>query len=110
MRAIARSDSASSWHVLRHACHDKAYIDGKRRLRRRETGCGGQQMLNNRFAREALKQAATQVNQGVRDGARQFIEREVTPLRDRVDELEGRVARLERQLAELLRERDRTGR
>ena len=27
-------------------------------------------MLNNRFAREALKQAATQVNQGVRDGAR----------------------------------------
>ena len=57
-------------------------------------------MLNNRFAREALKQAAT----------RQFIEREVTPLRDRVDELEGRVARLERQLAELMRERDRTGR
>ena len=36
-------------------------------------------MLNNRFAREALKQAATQVNQGVRDGARQFIEREITP-------------------------------
>jgi polyhydroxyalkanoate synthesis regulator phasin len=67
-------------------------------------------MLNNRFAREALKQAATQVNQGVRDSARQFIEREVTPLRDRVDELEGRVARLERQLAELVRERDRTER
>jgi polyhydroxyalkanoate synthesis regulator phasin len=64
-------------------------------------------MLNNRFAREALKQAATQVNQGVRDGARQFVEREVTPLRDRIDELEGRVARLERQVAELLRERDR---
>lgn len=67
-------------------------------------------MLNNRFAREALKQAATTVNQGVRDGARQFVEREVTPLRDRVDELEGRVARLERQLAELLRERERSGR
>jgi hypothetical protein len=67
-------------------------------------------MLNNRFAREALKQAATQVNQGVRDGARQFIEREITPIRDRVDELEGRVARLERQLAELMRDRDRTGR
>jgi polyhydroxyalkanoate synthesis regulator phasin len=66
-------------------------------------------MLNNRLAREAIKQAATQVNQGVRDGARQFIEREITPLRDRVDELEGRVARLERQLAELVRERDRTG-
>ena len=46
-------------------------------------------MLNNRFAREALKQAATQVNQGVRDGARQFVEREITPLRDRIDELEG---------------------
>ncbi len=67
-------------------------------------------MLNNRFAREAIKQAATQVNQGVRDGARQFVEREVTPLKDRIDELEGRVARLERQLAEMLRERDRTSR
>ena len=67
-------------------------------------------MLNNRFAREALKQAATQVNQGVRDGARQLMEREIAPLRDRVDELEGRVARLERQVAELVRERDRTGR
>lgn len=64
-------------------------------------------MLNNRFAREALKQAATQVNQGVREGAKQFIDREVTPLKERVDELEGRVARLERQVAELLRERDR---
>ena len=67
-------------------------------------------MLNNKFAREAIKQAATQVNQGVRDGARQFVEREVGPLRDRVDELEGRVARLERQIGELLRERERGGR
>ncbi len=67
-------------------------------------------MLNNRFAREALKQAATQVNQGVRDGAKQFVEREVTPLRDRIEELEGRVARLERQLSELMRERERSGR
>jgi ubiquinone biosynthesis protein UbiJ len=67
-------------------------------------------MLNNRFAREALKQAATQVNQGVRDGAKQFVEREIAPLRDHIDELEGRVARLERQLNELLRERDRGGR
>ena len=67
-------------------------------------------VLNNRFAREAIKQAATQVNQGVRDGAKQFVAREVTPLRERVDELEGRVARLERQVAELVRERDRTGR
>lgn len=67
-------------------------------------------MLNNRFAREAIKQAATQVNQGVRDGARQFIEREVDPLRGRIDELEGRVARLERQLAEVLRERDASNR
>ena len=64
-------------------------------------------MLNNRFAREALKQAATQVNQGVRDGARALVEREVAPMRERIDELEGRVARLERQVAELLRERDR---
>ncbi|HLL51628.1 MAG TPA: hypothetical protein VK356_13245 [Thermomicrobiales bacterium] len=66
-------------------------------------------MLNNRLAREAIKQAATQVNQGVRDGARQFVEREVTPLKDRIDELEGRIARLERQLAEVLRDRDRSG-
>jgi polyhydroxyalkanoate synthesis regulator phasin len=64
-------------------------------------------VLNNKFAREALKQAATQVNQGVRDGARQFVEREIEPMRARVDELEGRVARLERQLAELMRERER---
>lgn len=64
-------------------------------------------MLNNKFAREALKQAATQVNQGVRDGAKQFVEREVTPLRERVEELEGRIARLERQLAELSKRGDR---
>jgi len=67
-------------------------------------------VLNNRFAQEAIKQAASQLNQGVREGARQFVEREVTPLRERVEELEGRVARLERQLTELLRERDRASR
>jgi phage shock protein A len=67
-------------------------------------------VLNNKFAREALKQAATQVNQGVREGARQFVEKEVDPLRARLDEMETRVARLERQIAELLRERDRMGR
>ena len=60
-------------------------------------------MLNNRLAREALQQAATQVNQGVRDGAKQFVEKEVSPLRDRIEELEGRIARLERQIAELSR-------
>jgi hypothetical protein len=64
-------------------------------------------MLNNRLAREAIMQAANQVNQGVRDGARQFVEREVAPLHERIQELEGRVARLERQLAEVLRERER---
>ena len=65
-------------------------------------------MLNNRLAREAIKQAATQVNQGVREGAKQFVEREVNPLRERIEELEGRVTRLERQVAELMRERDRS--
>jgi len=70
----------------------------------------GRRMLNNKFAREALKQAATQVNQGVREGARQFVEKEVDPLRSRLDEMETRVARLERQIADLLRDRDRTGR
>jgi hypothetical protein len=59
------------------------------------------------MAREALKQAASQVNQGVKEGARQFVEREVNPLRERIDELETKVARLERQVAELLRDRDR---
>src|SRR5829696_7324740 len=110
MRAIGGPDQASSWRACRHSCHDKAYIADMCWSRPLATGSGGRKMLNNRFAREAIKQAATQVNQGVRDGARQFIEREVTPLRDRVDELEGRLARLERQLAELMRERDRTGR
>jgi polyhydroxyalkanoate synthesis regulator phasin len=65
-------------------------------------------MLKNPMAREVLKQAATQVNQGVKEGARQFVEREVNPLRERVDALENKVARLEQQVAELLRERDRT--
>jgi len=64
-------------------------------------------MLNNKFAREAIKQAATQVNQGVREGAKQFVEKEVNPLRTRVEELETRVARLERQLAELSRDRSK---
>jgi hypothetical protein len=64
-------------------------------------------MLKNPLAREALKQAATQVNQGVKEGARQFVEREVNPLRERIDELESKVARLERQVAELMRDRER---
>ena len=64
-------------------------------------------MLKNPLAREALKQAATQVNQGVKEAARQFVEREVNPLRERVDELESKVARLERQVADLLREKSR---
>ena len=64
-------------------------------------------MLKNPMAREMLKQAATQVNQGVKEGARQFVEREVNPLRERVDELEAKVARLEKQVADLLRDRDR---
>lgn len=65
-------------------------------------------MLKNPMAREALKQAASQVNQGVKEGARQFVEREVNTLRERIDELETKVARLERQVAELMRDRDRS--
>ena len=64
-------------------------------------------MLKNPMAREALKQAASQVNPGVKEGARQFVEREVNPLRERIDELETKVARLERQVAELMRDRTR---
>ncbi len=63
-------------------------------------------MLNNRLAREALKQAATQVNQGVREGAQKCVEKEVSPRRDRIEELEGRIARLERQIAELSRDQN----
>jgi phage shock protein A len=69
---------------------------------------GESYVLKNPLAREALKQAATQVNQGVKEGARQFVEREVNPLRERIDELESKVARLERQVAELVRERGQT--
>lgn len=65
-------------------------------------------MLKNPMAREALKQAASQVNQGVKEGARQFVEREVNPLREQIAELETKVARLERQVAELMHDRDRS--
>ena len=57
-------------------------------------------MLNNRFAREALKQAATQVSPRCSRRRAAIYRARGHPLRDRVDELEGRVARLERQLAE----------
>jgi hypothetical protein len=94
------------WRDGGYSCHDGGDSGGHDACHGSPTRAEGA-MLNNRFAREALKQAATQVNQGVREGARQFIERETIDLRQRIDELEGRVARLERQVAELLREQER---
>ena len=56
-------------------------------------------VLRNPRTREALLGAASQVNAKVRQGAGSFVEGEVAPLRARIDELEERVARLERLLA-----------
>ena len=58
-------------------------------------------VLNNRVARQALKQAASSVNARVREGAEGFVDREVAPLRARIEELEERVKELERQLTRL---------
>ncbi len=62
-------------------------------------------VLNSRIARQALKQAGSSVNARVREGAEAFVEREVSPLRARIEELEERVKELERQLARLNNDR-----
>ncbi len=56
-------------------------------------------VMNNRLAQQAIRQAATKVKSGVQQGAESFVEREVAPLRTRIDELEARVNELERRLA-----------
>ena len=56
--------------------------------------------MNNRLAQEALKQAASRVKSGVRQGVDTLIEQETAPLRVRIAELEARVERLERRLGE----------
>ncbi len=44
--------------------------------------------MNNRLAQQALKQAASRVKTGVQQGAESFVERELAPLRGRVEALE----------------------
>lgn len=56
--------------------------------------------MNNRLAQEALKQAASRVKSGVRQGVDTLVEQETAPLRSRIAELEARVERLERRLGE----------
>lgn len=56
--------------------------------------------MNNRLAQEALKQAASRVKTGVRQGVDTLVEQETAPLRSRIAELEARVERLERRLGE----------
>jgi ubiquinone biosynthesis protein UbiJ len=68
--------------------------------------------MNNRLAQQAIKQAASRVKSGVQQGAESFVEREVGPLRARVDELERELAEVRRdqqRLAERLERLERAG-
>ena len=56
-------------------------------------------VLKNPRTRDALMGAAAQVNAKVRQSAESFVQGEVAPLRERIEELEARVARLEQLLA-----------
>jgi polyhydroxyalkanoate synthesis regulator phasin len=56
--------------------------------------------MNNRLAQEAIRQAASRVKTGVRQGVDTLVEQETAPLRARIAELEARVDRLERRLGE----------
>ena len=56
--------------------------------------------MNHRLAQEALRQAASRVKTGVRQGVDALVEQETAPLRARMAELEARVERLERLLGE----------
>lgn len=56
--------------------------------------------MNNRLAQEAIRQAATRVKSGVRQGVDTLVEQETAPLRARIAELEARVDRLEQRLGD----------
>jgi tetrahydromethanopterin S-methyltransferase subunit B len=56
-------------------------------------------VLKNPRTRDAIIGAAAQVNAKVRQSAESFIQAEVAPLRERIEELEARVDQLERLLA-----------
>ena len=63
--------------------------------------------MNNRLARQALQEATARVKTGVRQGAESFVEREVAPLRVRVEELERQLAEAHRRIEEQARRLDR---
>ncbi len=52
--------------------------------------------MNNRLAQQALRQAASRVKTGVQQGAESLVEREVAPLRARVEQLERELAEVRR--------------
>ena len=64
-------------------------------------------MMNNRLAQQAIKQAASRVKTGVQQGAESFVEREVGPLRARVNELERDLEHLRREHRSLAERLDR---
>ena len=66
--------------------------------------------MNNRLAQQALRQAAARVKTGVQQGAESFVEREVAPLRARVEQLERELAEVRRAQAALAERLDRLDR
>jgi hypothetical protein len=60
--------------------------------------------LTNPTTRNALREAATRVTSGVRQGAEAFVEQEVAPLRTRIAELERQLAAMQQRLDRLERE------
>jgi hypothetical protein len=58
-------------------------------------------VLKNPRTRDALIGAAAQVNAKVRQSAEAFVQSEISPLHQRIEELEARVARLEQLVATL---------
>lgn len=66
--------------------------------------------MNNRLAQQALRQAASRVKTGVQQGVEAFVEREVAPLRARVEQLERELAEVKRTQAALVERLDRSDR
>ena len=66
--------------------------------------------MNNRLAQQALRQAASRVESGVQQGAESFVDREVAPLRARVEQVERELAEVRRVQAALVERLDRLDR
>ena len=58
-------------------------------------------MLRNRVAQQMLKETASRVGSGVRQGVSTLVEQETSTLRARVDQLERELAIAHRQIDEL---------